>query len=245
VRQIFPSAVADIDPVAAYDEARTAGARPWVVTDMVASVDGGTAVAGRSGGLGSPGDKAVFRALRSIADVILVGAGTARAEDYRAVTLDEPTRHRRAARGQPAVPRLALVSGRLDLDPASPMFSDAAEAPLVFTTSRAAAEGAARFADVAEVVAAGDDTADLPTVMAELANRQVGIVLVEGGPTLNGQMVAAGLVDEWCLSVAPMLLAGESARVAHGPAPDAPVVLRLHRLLEEDGYLFATYRAVR
>jgi riboflavin-specific deaminase-like protein len=242
VRQIFPSAAADIDPVAAYDEARVANGRPWVVTDMVASVDGGTAVAGRSGGLGSPGDKAVFRALRSIADVILVGAGTARAENYRAVTLDEPTRHRREARGQRAVPRLALVSGRLDLDPRSAMFTDAAEAPLVFTTSRAA-EGSARFAGVAEVVAAGDDAADLPTVMAELANRQVGIVLVEGGPTLNGQMVAAGLVDEWCLSVAPMLLAGESARVAHGPAPDAPVALRLHRLLEEDGYLFATYRA--
>jgi riboflavin biosynthesis pyrimidine reductase len=244
VRQIFPSAVADIDPVAAYDEARTASGRPWVVTDMVASVDGGTAVAGRSGGLGSPGDKAVFRALRSIADVILVGAGTARAENYRAVTVDEPTQHRRAARGQRAAPRLALVSGRLDLDPASPMFTEAAEAPLVFTTSRAAAEGAARLAGAAEVVPAGADEVDLALVMAELHQRGVAIVLSEGGPTINGQLVAAGLIDEWCLSVTPVLLAGESARCAHGPTPASPVGLKLHRLLEEDGSLFVTYRVV-
>ncbi|HEY6533511.1 MAG TPA: pyrimidine reductase family protein [Acidimicrobiales bacterium] len=244
MRQIFPSPVTDIDPVEAYDEPRPPEGRPWVVTDMVASVDGGTAVAGRSGGLGGPGDKAVFRALRSIADVILVGAGTARAENYRAVVVDDAARQRRTARGQRPVPRLALVSGRLDLDPTSPMFTDAAEAPLVFTTA-AAAQRSDAFTDVAEVVAAGDDAVELPVVMAQLHERAVGIVLVEGGPTLNGQLVAAGFVDEWCLSVAPMLLAGKSARVAHGPDPAAPIGLELHRLLEEDGYLFATYRVAQ
>jgi riboflavin biosynthesis pyrimidine reductase len=68
------------------------------------------------------------------------------------------------------------------------------------------------------------------------------VVLAEGGPHLNGQLVAAGLVDEWCQSVAPMLVAGDSARVAHGPDPAAPVRLVLHRLLEQDGDLFLTYR---
>jgi riboflavin biosynthesis pyrimidine reductase len=212
---------------------------------MVASIDGATAVDGRSGGLGGPGDKAVFRALRAVPDAILVGAATARAERYGPVRLDDAVQARRVARGQAPLPRLVLVSGRVDLDPEASMFRDAAEPPIVLTTGSGVADHRARFGERAELVAAGDDAVDPVRALAELRARQVEVVLAEGGPHLNGQLVAAGVVDEWCQSLAPLLAAGESARTAHGPTPDAPLPMVLHRLLEHDGELFATWRRAR
>jgi riboflavin biosynthesis pyrimidine reductase len=158
------------------------------------------------------------------------------------VRLDDEVRARRVARGQAPVPRLALVTGRMDLDHEAPMFTGADTAPLVFTTAAAAAAHAPRFGDRAEVVVAGTDSVDLARAMADLGARGVQTVLVEGGPSLNGQLVAAGLVDEWCQSMAPVLVAGDSARVAHGPEGPEPERLPLHRLLEQDGYLFGTWR---
>jgi len=238
-----PEAGAEVDPLDAYDEPRVANdGRPWVIVDMIASIDGATAVAGRSGGLGGPADKAVFRALRAVPDVVLVGAATARIETYGAVRLDDEVRARRVGRGQAPVPRLALVTRRVDLDPEAAMFTEADTAPLVFTTEAAAAEHVGRFEGRAELVGAGTDTVDLTRAMADLGARGVQTVLVEGGPSLNGQLVAAGLVDEWCQSLAPLLVAGASDRVAHGPEGAEPERLALHRLLEQDGYLFGTWR---
>ncbi len=232
-----------MDVAAAYagDPRPKPGRRPWVVVDMVASIDGATAVQGRSGALGGAGDKAVFRALRAVADVVLVAAGTARAENYGAVTLDDDTRRLRTERGQAPLPRLALVSGRLDLDPAARMFSDAALSPIVFTTEDAPPDRVEALRAVAEVVAVGSDSVDLGAVLGHLDGLGVAVVLCEGGPSLNGQMVESGLVDEWCQSVAPLLVAGGSARVAHGATEHEPLALPLRRLLEDDGYLFARY----
>jgi riboflavin biosynthesis pyrimidine reductase len=233
----------DVDPLDAYDEPRPApGTRPWVTVDMVSSIDGATAVDGRSGGLGGPADKAVFRALRAVPDVILVGAATARAEAYGPVRLDPEVQARRAARGQGQVPRLALLSGRVDLDPAAAVFDAAEQVPLILTTSTSATEHRDRFEGRAELVAVGEGSVDLTLALGALRDRGARIVLAEGGPTINGQLVAAGLVDEWCQSLAPLLASGDSARVAHGPAPEAPVPMVLHRLLEQDGYLFGTWR---
>ena len=209
---------------------------------MIASIDGATAVTGRSGGLGGPGDKAVFRALRAVPDVVLVGAATARIERYGPVRVDDAARDRRVSRGQAPDPRLALVSGRLDLDPDAAMFVEAAEPPLVFTTDTALATRGDRFGGRAEVVAIGTDSVDLTAALDHLRRLGAEVVLVEGGPRLNGQLVAAGLVDEWCQSLAPMLVAGDSQRVAHGLEPDEPLGMALHRLLEQDGYLFGTWR---
>lgn len=235
----------DVDPLDAYDEPRPSPeGRPWMIVDMIASIDGATAVAGRSGGLGGAADKAVFRALRAVPDVVLVGAATARIENYGAVELDDEVRTRREARGQAPVPRLALVSGRMDLDPDSPLFTEAAEAPIVLTTEAMEATNAERFDGRAELVSAGTDSVDMASALARLHDAGARIVLVEGGPSLNGQLVAAGLVDEWCQSLAPLLVAGDSARVAHGRAVDGaePERMALHRLLEQDGYLFGTWR---
>jgi riboflavin biosynthesis pyrimidine reductase len=248
---LFPSpadgsASVEIDPLEAYDEPRPAPeGRPWVTVDMVSSIDGATAVDGRTGGLGGPGDKAVFRALRAVPDVIVVGAATARIEGYGPVRLDEAVQARRMARGQAAVPRLALVSGRVDLDPDAPMFRDAREPSLVLTTESGVLAHRDRFAGRAELVAAGTGTVDLAVALSELHLRGARVVLVEGGPHLNGQLVAADLVDEWCQSLTPVLVAGESTRAAHGPAPTAPRRMALHRLLEAEGELFGTWRRAR
>lgn len=247
MRQILPTPIEEIDPLSAYsaDVRPKPPGRPWVLVNMIASLDGATALDGRSGGLGGPADKAVFRALRALPDAILVGAGTARAETYGPVRLDDAALEERNARGQIGPPRLVIVSGRLDLDPTGTMFTDSAEPPIVFTTGTVPAGTVAAFAGVAEIVRCGETVVDLRSAMAHLDAIGIGTVLCEGGPTLNGQMLAADLVDEWCQSIAPMLVAGDSDRVAIGAAGNEhpPARMNLNRVLEQDGYLFV--QAVR
>jgi riboflavin biosynthesis pyrimidine reductase len=228
VRQLVPRFVdvVDVAEVVAAEARVPTGDRPWVVVNMIATVDGGTAVGGVSGPLGGPADKAVFAALRGVADIVLVAAGTARAEDYR------PARAR--ADGSPG-PRIAVVTRSGALDPASRLFQ--AGAPLVITCAACPPDRRAALEAVAEVVVAGDDDVDLEAALRALP---AAVVLCEGGPTLNGQLVAAGLVDEWCLTLSPLLAGGGSKRVAVGPDA-APLGLRLDRLLEDGGFAFLRY----
>ena len=239
MRQLLPEAIDDVDPVAAYAaDARPAPhGRPWVLVNMISSVDGATAVEGVSGPLGGPADKAVFGAIRGVADAIVVGAGTVRAEGY-----GRPRRH-----GDRPPPRLAVVTASADLDPGLRLFAPADDAgdgerPIVLTTASAPPVRTEALAEVAEVVVAGDDRVDLALALAELAGRGVEVALAEGGPSLNGQLVAAGLVDEWCVTWSPSLVSGSSSRAAHGPAhPDGLQRMRLDRLLVEDDLCFARY----
>ena len=193
------------------DEERPAPAgRPWVLVNMIASIDGATAVDGVSGQLGGDGDARVFRAVRALPDVIVVGAATVRAERYGPARPSAAVRAERTGRGQAPVPRIAVVTRSGDLDPE---------------------------------LAADRSALDLAWVLADLADRGAEVVLCEGGPSLNGQLVADGLVDEWCLTLAPRLVAGDAARAAHGPLPPMPVGMVLHRVVADDeGYLFVTYR---
>jgi riboflavin-specific deaminase-like protein len=243
VRQILPALIEEIDPLSTYavDVRPKPSGRPWVLVNMIASLDGATALDGRSGGLGGPADKAVFRALRALPDAILVGAGTARVETYGPVKLDDAALVARVARGQTGPPRLVIVSGRLDLDPTGTMFTESIEPPIVFTTSTASAETVAAFAGVAEIVRCGDTVVDLQSAMAHLDAIGIRTVLCEGGPMLNGQMLAADLVDEWCQSIAPLLVVGHSDRVAVAAASGGghrPAHMKINRVLEQDGYLF-------
>jgi riboflavin biosynthesis pyrimidine reductase len=243
VRRIWPE-VAEVDDVAALvaAEARPAPpGRPWLAVNMVASVDGATAVGGVSGPLGGAGDKAVFSALRAVADVILAGAGTVRAEGYGPPRTPPARRAERRARGQTEVPRIAVVTRSMELDLASPLFTEAEVAPIVLTCATSDHGLRAAVAEVAEVVVAGDDAVDLPGALAALGDLGASVVLAEGGPHLNGELVAAGLVDEWCTTVAPLLAAGGSDRPALGPGAPAPQRMRLDRLLEHDGELLARY----
>ena len=218
----------------AYPEDRT-----WLRANMVASVDGAATADGRSAGLSSPADKRVFRVLRGLADVVLVGAGTVRAEGYAAVLPKETYPQRRRAAGQPSTAAIAVVSRSLDLDLGSALFGGPARTIVVTTGS---AEGAqlARVRDVAEVVVAGDDALDVPAVVSALAERGLPRILCEGGPALLRDVSASGCLDELCLTISPQLRGGDGQQILRGGL-GAPVGLQLTQVLEEAGNLFLRY----
>lgn len=188
--------------------------RPWLRMNFVASLDGAATRDGRSGALGGPGDRRLFPLLRRLADVVLVGAGTVRAEGYGSMRLRDEAAVWRLDHGMPAHPVFALVSGTLDLDPASPVFTDAPVRPIVYTIAGAAAERRTALSGVAEVVDAGDAGLDPSRVRDDLVARGLPRIHAEGGPTLFGSFVVAGVVDELCLTLAPTLEVGSAGRIA-------------------------------
>lgn len=242
MHRLWPEA-AEVDDVAALiaAEARPAPAdRPWLLVNMVSSLDGAIAVDDRSGGLGGPADKAVFSALRAIADVILVGAGTARAEGYGPPRPADTTRAARQARSQASAPRLALVTRSLDLDLTAPLFTEAEERPYVITSAAADSARLAAVAEVAELVVTGDVEVDLPAALAALRTAGAAVITAEGGPRLNGALLDADLIDEWALSLSPLLVGSDAARAIVG-ATAAAHRFRLDRLLEGDGLLLGRW----
>lgn len=241
MRQLLPH-LADVDPVAEHAAAArpAPSGRPWVALNMVASIDGATAVDGVSGALGGPADTEVFRAIRAIADVILVAAGTVRAEGYGPPRTAPELREARVARGQAPYPRLAIVSRSLDLDPAAPVFAEAPEPPLVLTTRRAPTARAAALGAVAEVQELGDDDVDLAAALAHLRALGATTVVCEGGPSLNGQLLAADLLDEVNLTLSPDLVGGDSSRLATGGG-ERRTPMALAHLWEGEGALLARY----
>ena len=223
-----PSAELAADDVAAAVAAERRDAppdRPWVMTNMVSSLDGAIATdSGVSGELGGPADGRMFSALRRRAEAIVAGAGTARAERYRPVS----------------DALLVIVSGRGVLDPDLPMFGDPDHRPLVVLGAEADPNAVARWSDHAEIVRAEHARVAPADVLAELHRRDIGVVLVEGGPTLNAQWIAADLVDEWNLTLSPALVGGEAGRASVGPSgPGHRFVL--DRLWTSDDQLFCRY----
>lgn len=210
------------------------------MVNMVASVDGSTAVDGAAGGLGGPGDREVFFVLRALADVILVAAGTARAESYGPARANAERREQRLARGQTAVPRIAVVSRSLDLDPTSRIFTEAAERTMILTTTDADADRKRRLAEVAEVLEIGEGSVDLAAALGALRRSGTRTVLCEGGGSLNGQMVEHDLIDELNVTFSPLMVGGESPRVAVGGA-EVDHRFVLGHLWEDDDFLFARY----
>ena len=241
MEELWPNPTDDVDVAARYeaDDRVRADGRPWVMLGMIASADGAVSVDGVSGALGGPADHAVFGALRGLADVIVVGAGTVRAEDYREPTVDDSTEARRLERGQAPAPRLAVVTGSLSLDPDARLFADG-HRPRVFTAATAPHEARSRLGDRVELRVAGRDRVDPAAVVEDLARAGTGIVLVEGGPTLNGQFLAAGLVDELCLTVSPVLVGGSGHRIVTHP-DEAPTPMTLDRVIKGDDLLLLRY----
>ena len=212
--QVVPKARPGPPPPAIEELARlyTAGAgRSWLQANMVASVDGAASLAGRSGGLSGPGDRMVFAVLRSLADLILVGAGTAGTERYRpaqAAGLWQQLRPPRAP-----VPAIAIVTGGLHVDPDGQLLTGAADdaKTIVVTTTDAPADRKAAIAKHARIIDAGQSQVDVTAAVAALRNLGYSRILCEGGPTLLGQLADAGLVDELCLTTSPLIAAGRPA----------------------------------
>ena len=174
---------------------------------------------GASGPLGGAPDRRVFPNIRAVADVILAAAGTVRAEGYGPPAPSAEPAGRAPGPGPERGPALAVVTSSLDLDPGWPLFTEAESAPLVVTTADAPAERRAALAAVADVLEAGTGRVDLADALGQIAALGAAVVVCEGGPSLNGQLLAAGLVDELCLTLAPLASAAASARSRTAPTP--------------------------
>ena len=238
MRQLLPVPLDDVDPYDAYrsDDPHA----PLLRVNMVTSLDGSvTDREGRSGGLGGAADLEVFRTLRALADVVLVGAGTVRAERYGPHRLRADLRERRAADGRPAPAPIAVVTRSLDLDAAAPLFRDAVT-PTILVTSYAAARTGALHRFRAEALVAGEDEVDLVAALRALREHGPSI-LCEGGPTLNRGLLDAGLVDELCITFAPHVV-GVAGLPAFAPG-GGPHPFALTSALEQDGELLLRYHA--
>lgn len=233
------SPVPDDDGLAdayAYPDGRT-----WIRANFVSTVDGAvTGVDGRSGSIAPRVDTRVFALLRSLADVILVGAGTARQEGYETVRPDEVDAGLRESLGLAPVPPIAVVTASLEVPDA--LVAGTTEAPrtIVITTRSAPRERLARLREHCDVVVSGTHTVELGEVRSAMSERGLHRVVCEGGPSLLGGLVEADAIDEMCLTVAPKLVVGNAPRVSHGGlGVDLP--LRLGHLLYEDDVLMARY----
>jgi len=189
--------------------------RPWVRTDFVSTVDGAAWTSdGTSGDLGGSADKAAFSMMRHLADVVVVGAGTARIEGYRPLTERSVDQEVRARHGLAPVPGLVVVSRGLDVP--GPLIDGGA---VVLTTTSAPAERLADLRARADVIVAGGESVDWELALDAFAERSWLRVLCEGGPSLHGDLLAAGVVDEICLTIAPVVASGPASRIAHAVDP--------------------------
>jgi riboflavin biosynthesis pyrimidine reductase len=232
-----------LEPYAQVKRVRPDG-RCWVTAHMVGGLDGSAAIGGRVGDLSTAPDTELFRLMRALADVVLVGAETVRAEHYGAVRLPPDRAAARVAAGRPATPPIAVVTRSLRLDWSARVFADAPPEArtLVITCAAADPRRLEQARQVADVIVAGDDRVDPDLALGRLAERGHRVVLCEGGPSWLGELVAAGLVDELCLTVAP-LMGGDPLPVAVSPpgGPLARFSLRHVLRSEGDDTLFLRY----
>jgi riboflavin biosynthesis pyrimidine reductase len=214
---------------------------PRVRMNFVASADGAATMEGRSGGLGGPTDRTAMEVLRALSDVVLVGAGTVRAEGYGGVRVGDRLATWRQENGLPRQPRLATVSRDLALAPEHPFFAEAVTTPLVITCADVPSERRDRLDAVADVIACGDALVDLSSALDELAGRGLRQVLCEGGPHLFGSLLEARLVDEVCLTMSPVLAGGDAGRIVRGATEHAHPLRLGHALADDEGFLLLRY----
>jgi riboflavin biosynthesis pyrimidine reductase len=193
-------------------------AAPWLRANFIASLDGAATHEGHTRGLNNADDKRVFDLLRMLCDVVLVGAGTVRAEGYADLGIDRRAANWRVAGGLPAQPTLAVVSAALSLSPDLAALVRALVRPVIITLERSAPEKRLALSGVADVLLCGKDTLDCRAMLAALAQRGLRQVLCEGGPHLFGTLVEADCVDELCLTLSPVLENGSAGRIAAGAA---------------------------
>jgi riboflavin biosynthesis pyrimidine reductase len=217
----------------------------WLRANMVASADGAANLDGVTAGLSSGADRHVFALLRTLADVILVGAATARAEHYAPARRHELWRRLRDEEpGRPPTPPIAVVSARLDLDPASRLVAAAPPhaRTIIITTAQAPQDRRTELARHADVIVAGDVTVDLHAAVRALAGRGYRRMLAEGGPHLLAELLAVGLLDELCLTIGPLMAGPGASRIVAGSLlPAQPLPLTLAHVLEDSGFLLCRY----
>jgi riboflavin-specific deaminase-like protein len=215
--------------------------RPYLVLNMVSSLDGKATLDWRTKGLSTETDRQLFHHLRTQADAVMVGAGTLRIERYGRMAKSDELRDKREAEGLARDPLAVVVSARLDLPADLPLLNEPEQRVVIATGSDAQLPSLAAQVEYARV---GDD---LPLLMALLRqDHGVRSVLCEGGPTLNSHLLAAGLVDELFLTLNPKLIGGAAAlTIVAGRELVGPAELDLVSVAHGDGDLFTRWRVVQ
>src|SRR5579884_4278190 len=210
--------------------------RPYVACNFVASADGRATAHGRTALLGGPGDREAFHLLRTQADAVLAGTGTLRVERYGALTREQRFADVRTAEGRPEQPLAVVISRRGDVPFDIPMFADGRQRIALY------APADTEVPDVAAEVVHHHDT-ELRAVLRSLrADHGVRALLCEGGPALFSGLLAAGVVDELFLTLAPTLVGGGELGITTGLDLGSLIALRLVWALEYEGNVFLRYR---
>jgi riboflavin biosynthesis pyrimidine reductase len=266
LRLLLPEASERVNLFELYSrDVRLPAERPFVRVNMVSTLDGAVAFSGRAGSLGGAGDRLLFSVLRSLADVILVGAGTVRVERYGPVKIPLEAQEIRQRRGQAALPTMAVVTRSGVLDWGSRFFTGGGPRPIVIAPEDIRPDALANASGVADVLTAGAGAVDLGSALKALGERGLRHVLCEGGPTLNTGLAATQLVDELCLTLSPKLAGYVGGGLSGGwlgssgawPAPPEAMAgrplgaqplahlldLELAHVIEEESFLFLRLRA--
>jgi riboflavin biosynthesis pyrimidine reductase len=210
---------------------------------MVATADGHAALAGRTKELSSPADRELFHRLREQVDAVMAGTATIALERYGPLVRDDERRARRVERGLEPLPLAVTVSRSLELPVTVPLFEHAESRIVVLAGATGEPPEAAAQVTVERVPGPDERTTDLVAGLDLLRARHgVRTLLLEGGPTVLGAMLEAGLVDELFLALAPLLIGGgPEPAIVEGPPLPQPTRMRLLGLIEDDGYLFTRY----
>jgi len=246
MQRLFPhegDSSVDVDPIEAY--AYPAG-RTWLRANMIASADGAATREGRAGGLGNRTDQHILGLLRALSDVVIAGSGTVVVESYGPARARPEYQDIRAAAGQPPAPVMAVVSNQLRLDFSARFFTGELQRPIVATCESAPPDRLRAAHEVADVIIAGAHVVEPARLVQALAERGHTRLLCEGGPTLLGDVASAGVLDELCLTISPLLVGGPSRRILDGPVLEPPHEMRLTQLLlDDEQFLYARYEVQR
>ena len=216
--------------------------RPYLVLNMVVTLDGRVAIGGRSGPIGNEADRELFHGLRTQADAVMAGAGTVRTERYGRIVKSDELRERRRREGLAPDPVACVVSGRLNLPPDLPLLQDPDSEVLILTAS---ADDPPDVPARCECIRGSDGSGGLvltPLLRRLREEHGVRSIVCEGGPSLNDALFQEGLVDELWLALAPKVAGGEALTVVTGPALEPVRELSLVSVLESDDHLFMRYR---
>jgi riboflavin biosynthesis pyrimidine reductase len=218
--------------------------RCWVRANMISSLDGGATDDGKAAGLAGPGDRALFSRMRQEADVVLVGASTVRIENYSGAQMSLAQRQERQSRGQAEVPPIAIVTHGADFEHDAKIFTRTEVPPLIMTSREAVDDARGRFGSMVEVIDSSGtqtDRVDLAVVLKTFAERKLLRVLSEGGPGMISLLIERGLLDELCVTIAPILVGGQARRIATGEGEAHTRMRRSHLLTDDEGYLYTRY----